>query len=255
MQLEPKLAPVGGGIVAHLTIELGCLMAPDTLQAAAAHLCVRGWFAGQPASLQQIILHRAILLKVPAGKIIYRQGDPPTGLFGICSGRVKFSYTLQSGKEIVAGFGASGMWFGEVSMIDGLPRHHAATAASATTLVQIPRKQFDEIVTKEPALVRNFATLLCNNLRKVLFFHDEVNSQPPLIRLAQLLSLLAQGDVQPGDKKDIVLEISQSQLASMIGLSRQTTNKLLQHLKERRLIEIQYGAIIVLNARELLRMG
>lgn len=230
-------------------------MAPNTLQAAATSLCARGWFAEQPASLQQIILRSAILVNVPAGRIIYRQGDPPSGLFGISSGRVKFSYTLQSGNEIVAGFAASGMWFGEVSMIDGLPRHHAATAASATTLVQIPPKQFDEIVSKEPTLFRNFSTLLCNNLRHILFFHDEVITQPPLIRLAQLLSLLVQGDVGRGDKKDIVLEISQSQLASMIGLSRQTTNKLLQQLKEKRLIELQYGVVIVLNARGLQRMS
>ena len=121
------------------------------------------------------------------------------------------------------------------------------TAVSSTTLVQIPQKQFDEIVTKEPKVVRNFSTLLCSNFRFNSFFHDDVLMQPPLIRLANLLSLLVQVDFKQGHKKDIVLEISQGQLASMIGLSRQTTNRLLQHLKEKNLIELQYGAIIVLD--------
>ena len=222
-------------------------MAPTTLQAAATYLRARGWFADQPASLQQLILRSAKLLNVAAGKIVYRQGDPPSGLFGICSGRLKFSYTHRSGKEIIAGFGSSGQWFGEVSMIDALPRHNTVTAVSSTTLVQIPQKQFDEIVTKEPKVVRNFSTLLCSNFRFNLFFHDDVLMQPPLIRLANLLSLLVQVDFKQGHRKDIVLEISQGQLASMIGLSRQTTNRLLQHLKEKNLIELQYGAIIVLD--------
>src|SRR5664279_6288094 len=138
-------------------------MTSKALQAATTQLSARGWFADLPAALQRLILGDAKLLNVPSGKIIYRQGDPPNGLFGICSGRIKYSYTLLSGKEIVSGFGTSGIWFGEVTTIDALPRHHTASAESESTLVQISEKQFEAIIVAQPAYIMNFATLLCRN--------------------------------------------------------------------------------------------
>lgn len=227
-------------------------MTPKALQAATTQLSARGWFADLPEALQRLILVDAKLLKVPPGKIIYRQGDPPNGLFGICSGKIKYSYTLPSGKEIVSGFGTPGIWFGEVTMIDTRPRHHTASAESVSTLVQITEKQFNAIIAAQPAYIMNFAGLLCRNMRRLLFFNDEIIMQPPRMRLTRLLSKLIQGDVRQGRKKDIVLEISQQQLASMIDLSRQTVNVILRHLQKERLIEVQYGAIIVLDAARLL---
>ncbi|MDP3491690.1 MAG: Crp/Fnr family transcriptional regulator [Hyphomonadaceae bacterium] len=226
-------------------------MRSKTPQALTTQLGARGWFAELPASLQQLILGEANLLNVPSGKIIYRQGDPPNGLFGICSGRIKYTYTHLSGKEIVSGFGSAGGWFGEVSMIDALPRHHTTSAVSEASLLQVSPRQFDALIAAQPGLMKNFASLLCGNMRRQMFFNGEVMMQPPRIRLRRLLSHLAQGDVRQGREKDIVLEINQEQMASMIDLSRQTVNESLRLLQKQGLIEIQYGAIIILDAARL----
>lgn len=226
-------------------------MTEKALQAAATVLRARGWFAEQPAALQQLILRDATVLRLPAGKTVYRHGDAPNGLFGLAAGRIKFSYGLRNGREVLSGFVAAGSWFGEVSMFDGLPRHHTAEIVSDAMLLKVSSEQFNAIVLHQAGFASNFATILCLNLRQMLIYLDEIILQPPLTRLARLLSLMTQSDVKLGHERDIVIEISQAQLASMIGLSRQSVNQLLGDLKSRGVIEIKYGAVIVLSAAKL----
>jgi CRP/FNR family transcriptional regulator/CRP/FNR family cyclic AMP-dependent transcriptional regulator len=199
-------------------------------------------------ALQQLA-HDVVVRQFGQGDIIFREGDPGRVLYLVYSGQVRIFINGLSGTETsVILFGRPGDMFGELAVIDGLPRSATAVAMEDTVLYTMDREVFREQMRRCPQLALNFMKVLSNRVRHNTQQIDTLATLPVPQRLARKLMELAQdyGRVE-SDGVSIHMTLTQGQLASLIGATRESTNKSLRDFKQREWIQMKNGRIIILD--------
>jgi CRP/FNR family transcriptional regulator, cyclic AMP receptor protein len=188
------------------------------------------------------------------GEIIFHEGDPGQMLYIVGSGQVRiFVNGLDGSETSVIVFGRPGELFGELAVIDGLPRSATAVSLDQTTLYTINREQFRDHMRRSPQLALNFMQELSQRVRYNTRQMDSLVTLPVPARLARKLVELAQAYGRPTMPDNptqgvhIDLALTQSQLASLIGASRESTNKSLRDFQRQQWIRLAQGHIIVLD--------
>jgi CRP/FNR family transcriptional regulator, cyclic AMP receptor protein len=187
------------------------------------------------------------------GEIIFHEGDPGQMLYIVGSGQVRiFVNGLDGSETSVIVFGRPGELFGELAVIDGLPRSATAVSLDQTILYTINREQFRDHMRRIPQLALNFMQELSQRVRYNTRQMDSLVTLPVPARLARKLVELAQAygrpTTNPTQGVHIDLALTQSQLASLIGASRESINKSLRDFQQRQWIRLAQGHIIVLDA-------
>jgi CRP/FNR family cyclic AMP-dependent transcriptional regulator len=157
---------------------------------------------------------------------IFRRGESETDLMIMVSGRVKLSATSTDGQELLANIVERGHVFGEIAVIDGKPRSYDATALEESELLIVKRQDLIPFLEERPDICLRFMETLCERLRRSeALVQDAVflNAGPRLAR--QLLRLAETYGRKDGDAICIDLAISQSDLASLVGMTRESINK------------------------------
>jgi CRP/FNR family transcriptional regulator/CRP/FNR family cyclic AMP-dependent transcriptional regulator len=191
--------------------------------------------------------------KFNQGEIIFREGDPGQVLYLVQSGLVRiYVHGLDGTETSVILFGRPGDMFGELAVIDGLPRSATAVALDETLLYTISRESFRQHMQRFPQLALNFMKELTHRVRYNTRQMDSLASLPVSQRLARKLLELAQdyGRIET-DNVIIDMTLTQTNLASLIGATRESTNKILRDFRERTLIWFENGRITILDADAL----
>jgi CRP/FNR family transcriptional regulator, cyclic AMP receptor protein len=186
------------------------------------------------------------------GEIIFHEGDPGQMLYIVGSGQVRIYVNGLDGSETsVIVFGRPGELFGELAVIDGLPRSATAVSLDQTILYTINREQFRDHMRRSPQLALNFMQELSQRVRYNTRQMDSLVTLPVPARLARKLVELAQEygrpTTSPAHGVHIDLALTQGQLASLIGASRESTNKSLRDFQRRQWVHLAQGHIIVLD--------
>ena len=220
---------------------------PRFSSAESESILMRGkWFAGLPASLRRELLAHGQIRRFRRGSWVYLQGDPPRGLWAVLEGEVTFSKVGGSGTEVVYHVGGSGMWFGVMGVLTGLPLGLAVTAVSDLTLVYVPRKDVLAIIDREPRHVLRLVRLPLERTADLLDLVEHIVRPSPKSRVASRLLLLWRMETDhdsavPGRP----LRVSQSQLAAMTALSRQSVSRVLQELSEDGAVTVGFRQIAI----------
>ncbi|WP_255428097.1 Crp/Fnr family transcriptional regulator [Ramlibacter cellulosilyticus] len=216
------------------------------------------WFAGLPAADRKAVLAASERQHLAAGEMLFRQGDavpPGQGAFyGVVKGGIKASSLREDGKEAILVVLEAGNWFGEISLIDRLPRTHDATAVGETEVLALPRPAFDRMM-KRPAFALAVCRLLAGRVRSLYGMVEDATLRSTRARVARRLLLLARGDATQARDPRPVVPVSQEALAMMLGVSRQTLSKELQGLAREGAIELGYGRIAIASASRLEQFG
>jgi CRP/FNR family transcriptional regulator, cyclic AMP receptor protein len=187
------------------------------------------------------------------GEVIFREGDPGEVLYMVQSGQVRiFINSLDGSETSVILFGRAGDIFGELAVIDGLPRSATAVALDKTTLYTIQRQVFSQHMRHMPQLSFNFMHELTKKVRYNTLQMDSLTSLPVPQRLARKLMEMAQnyGRVQTNGVA-IDMTLTQSDLASLIGATRESTNKALRDFRQKEWILLEQGQITILDPEAL----
>lgn len=187
------------------------------------------------------------------GEVIFREGDPGEVLYMVQSGQVRiFINSLDGSETSVILFGRVGDIFGELAVIDGLPRSATAVALDKTTLYTIQRQVFSQHMRHMPQLSFNFMHELTKKVRYNTLQMDSLTSLPVPQRLARKLMEMAQnyGRVQTNGVA-IDMTLTQSDLASLIGATRESTNKALRDFRQKEWILLEQGQITILDPEAL----
>jgi CRP-like cAMP-binding protein len=205
------------------------------------------WFAALPPPLQQALLDGAIARTLSPGEVLFARGDPPTGLFAIVEGELRVSTFSDEGKEALLVLLQPPTWFGEVSVLDGQPRTHDAAAEGQAVVLQVPQAVLDALFEREPRYWRFLGLLVASKLRLAFVAMEDLALLPLPMRLARRLVLMADsyGELRGATRRR--LEVSQDQLASMLSTSRQTVNQLMKDLEARGLVQLQRGAVEIVD--------
>ncbi|HEX5684087.1 MAG TPA: Crp/Fnr family transcriptional regulator [Ideonella sp.] len=228
---------------------------PEALAAWRAVMWADTWFAGIPPSLRQALLQLGRVQSLGPGRALFGRGQAAEGLCCVLEGALRVGAVQADGSESVLAFVEPGQWFGEISLIDGQPRTHDATADGPTTVLQVPQAALLGWLAKYPAHWQAIAQLACAKLRMLFGVIEDIAHRPLEARLAKRLWLVAHGYGGRTSAPRTTLRLPQEQLALMLGVSRQSANKALRALEARGVIALRYGGIDLLDLAALAVLG
>jgi CRP/FNR family transcriptional regulator, cyclic AMP receptor protein len=208
------------------------------------------WFSHLPVPLQDSLLAAARVRRLSPGQRLFKRGDPPCGLYAVIEGSVRIGAVSEQGKEALLSLVESPHWFGEICLFDGQPRTHDAFGLGHCVLLHIPQTVLLRLLDEQPAYWRQLALLMSQKLRLTFINLEQLSLMPTAARLAHRLLMIAEGygEIDPPRR---VLQLPQEQLASMLSLSRQTTNQILRDLQGQGILDLSYGEIEILDAQRL----
>jgi CRP-like cAMP-binding protein len=214
------------------------------------------WFQRLPLAFAQALLSLGRLRTLQTNEALFLRDGAPCGLYGLVSGAMRFSGhggSSESAREAVLTVLTPPEWFGEIGLFDEAPRTHDAHATETTTLWHIPQAALRDWLHEHPPHWRELGLLMADKLRLALVSMEAQMLLPPSQRLAQRLLVLAHGTqpiaTQGGFRRHI--SVTQDDLARMLGISRQTTNQILQAMKDQGLIALQRGELEILDINAL----
>jgi CRP-like cAMP-binding protein len=196
------------------------------------------WFNPLPLQLQRALLQRCAIWHVPAHHTLATQGAVPDVWFAVAAGAVKLSIHSPAERETIVDLLEPGQWFGDVPLLSGLPVPYEASTWAPSTLLLMRRSTLRELLAVHPEL--GAALLRLNWERSARLMDRLVHQAEPLLdrRGRRLLSQLASRfGVKDRHATRIALAMTQSQLALLLGSTRQRVNVLVNKLE--RLGEIQ----------------
>jgi CRP/FNR family transcriptional regulator, cyclic AMP receptor protein len=195
----------------------------------------------------RMLAGRAQRRVVPDGATIFVKDEPGDRMFVLVEGTVKLLVRFQTGEVIELTRHAPPASFGEVALLDGGRRTATAEAIGQVTLLAIDRADLMELLRAKPestdALLHSLGGIIRRTTDQVteLMFLDTTG------RVARRLLLLGErlggADVQG---------VTQAELASMVGASRQTVNHVLNKLRRRGFIEMASGRVTAVRDRKKL---
>jgi len=188
------------------------------------------------------------------GEVIFHQGDPGDSLHIVASGAVKIVLPSAEGEEAIIATLRPGDFFGELALLDGAPRSATATALEQTDTLVLPRQVFAELLDTLPGLRDALFAGLAHELRRLTGHVEELHFLDLAGRLAMRLTRLAR-ETEPDAHGAFRLNwpYTQSDLAAMIGGTRQSVNRLLSELVESELISIEPDTLVINDLDELAR--
>jgi CRP/FNR family cyclic AMP-dependent transcriptional regulator len=190
---------------------------------------------------------------VRRGATIFAKGDPGTGLMAVLWGSVKISVPTADGREAVLNIINPGEIFGEMALLDGRPRSADAAAMDDCELMVIDRRDFIPFLREQPDIALKFIEILCARIRHTSEQVEDVMYLSFPGRLAKTLLQLTGGPEAPAAHRNV--RITQRELSSIIGMSRESTNKQLRAWENRKWVRLQRGGIAVVNPAALAKLA
>lgn len=186
-------------------------LSDDTLTELAASMHMRSW---------------------PAGSVLFQRGDDGDYLLAVVEGRLHLSLCGAQGRDLMLKQIEAGDVVGELAVIDGQPRAADAVAVEPIRALVLHRDPFQRIASRRPDLGLAMARALCDMLRATNFQMESIalyDLQMRVIRFFLFTLQKIHGDTLP-DEGVLRLNLSQSDLSSVLGASRPKINQALQAL-------------------------
>ena len=203
-------------------------------------LQMQPWFGQLQAAMQQRLVQRVFTKRGSKGAVLLRAGDEVDGWYAVLSGLVKLQSQSAQGRLSVFLGVPGGEWFGEGSAMKTEPRRYDVIALRDSELLCLPRAEFDEL--RATSLEFNQALVLQMNMR-----------------LAQAMSIIEAGRIRSAEQRVALylsrlfwhgmrkLNLSQEELGYLVGLSRQTVNRVLKLLEQEKLVSLEFGRVGILD--------
>jgi CRP/FNR family transcriptional regulator, cyclic AMP receptor protein len=193
------------------------------------------------------LIGQAVPRSFGVGETICRIGDPGGSMMAVLTGTVRISMPTVKGKEVILGDLHPGELFGEIAMLDGKPRSANATAHTKCELLVLERRNVIPFLEKHPTACLQLMELLCARIRR----SDERMADLAFFELPTRLAklFLSYGPEKAG--KEIRLSLSQTELAEMVGATRENVNRCLRDWHRRGLVKLQGGWTVIPDTERL----
>lgn len=214
------------------------------------------WFSKLSPLLRSDILSHSIARRMDDGALLSSRGSPAEQWVGVARGAVRVSTVSISGQQITLTYVAPGTWFGDIALLDGLPRTHDAHAHGATTLLVVRKADFKALLTAHVELYDALLHLNSRRLRLLFETVEDIYTKPLASRLAKLLLLLTRRYGIKYDAETLIgLQLSQEELAQMVGASRQRVNQELKSFERKGALRIEPARVVVLDREHLMAIA
>ena len=189
--------------------------------------------------------------RLAPGQLLFQRGDPGDGVFAIVAGHVKVFLEGADGNEVIVAMRTTGDVLGELSLLDDHRRSASAIAVDEVRTLRIAADRFQEWLLSHPAASLGMLRELAVRLRDTTDQVAEIALLGIEARIArrlwELLAEAAGGEPTAG----MQLRVNQSDLASFIGVTRESVNKHLARMKASGVIAIETGRVSLLQPSAL----
>ena len=185
-------------------------------------------------------------------QFIYLPGDAANTVFLLKSGRVKLSRVNEEGKELTLAILEPGEVFGEMEILEGVPRDTVAEAMDDVSICVMPRSYFEEMLKKDPGTSIRLTKLMGLRLKRIESRIEDLVFKDVPSRLAQLLLQLSE-NLGVNDRRGILIraKITHQEIAGLIGSTRETVSAILGDFKRKGLIDLDQRRIIIRDSDRL----
>jgi CRP/FNR family cyclic AMP-dependent transcriptional regulator len=198
------------------------------------------------ASMEQV--------ELPRGGILFNEGEPGDRLYVITTGKIKLGRTSPDGRENLLAVLGPGEMFGELSLFDPGPRTATATAVSDVVVVGLGNADLQEWLSGRPDVAKHLLQALAQRLRRTNeSLADLVFSDVPGRVAKALLDLSRRFGRQTDQGVLVAHELTQEELAQLVGASRETVNKALADFASRGWLRLEARAVVLMDVERLHR--
>lgn len=190
--------------------------------------------------------------RLARGETLFSAGDPADHLFIIRSGSVKVHVVSDRDTDLLLGILGPGAALGELTVIDGGPRSADATALAPTELLTLPAAEVRQMIADNPSALKSVAESLAMGLRRLT---DQAADLVFLDLPRRLAKLLLNSAVAPQGPWAAELTLNQTEVAQLMGVSRQSVNRVMSGFAQRGWLEVAGSTITVRDPAALTRFA
>lgn len=205
-------------------------------------------FAGQGQEMLHQIAMVTQLRHYQCGQTVFHEGDAGNGFYMVSKGRVKIFKLSPEGKEQILHIFGSGEPFGEVAVFEGRKFPASAEAIEPLEVIFINRFDFIDLIQKNPSLTLKMLSMLSLRLRLFAHLIEDLSLKDVPSRLARYILLVSE---KQNNNKKIELDITRSQLASLLGTIPETLSRIFSRFQASDVL-ISNGNNVTIQNKEML---
>ena len=188
------------------------------------------------------------------GEVLFNEGDSGDRLYILLTGKVKLGHTSVDGRENLLAVLGPGEVVGELTLFDPGPRSTTATAVATTELLALEHNQLMGFIDSHPTLAKDMLRALAVRLRRTnIALADLVFTDVPGRVAKALLDLAERFGAPTEDGIHVPHDLTQEELAQLVGASRETINKSLAEFVSRGWIRLEGRAVTLIDVERLKR--
>lgn len=203
-------------------------------------MCESGWLSQMPETFRSNLLQNARLLKLKAGHVIFRSGDPAGGIYGLVAGTVTVNTAPPASTPRLIHIAVPGGWTGEDGFMTGNPRRIELFARSETWVMHVPLDTMEQMAIANPNNIRAFGVISILSADKLLRIVHDLQKQTASSRIASVLHRMTWAS-------DVAISVSQENLGILTNTSRKQVNATIRRFVEANWVETGYRSITVIN--------
>jgi CRP/FNR family cyclic AMP-dependent transcriptional regulator len=213
-----------------------------------------GLFQGVDADDVEALASEFDIIEASRGQVLFHEGEPGDSLYIVLSGKVKLGRRATDGREnLVAVMGPSDQ-FGELSLFDPGPRTATAVVVTDGRIARLPKAALQKWVEERPTIALQLLRVVARRLRRTNTMLADLIFVDVPGRVAKQLLQLAQkfGSVEGGHLR-VTHDLTQEELAQLVGASRETVNKALAYFAARGWLRLEGKSVVILDRERLSR--
>jgi CRP-like cAMP-binding protein len=188
------------------------------------------------------------------GEILFREGDAGDKLYLVSEGKVKLGRTSSDGRENLLAVLGPGQMFGELTLFDPGPRSATVTAVTDCELLSLSHEDLQRWLEGRPGVARGLLVQLASRLRRANdVVADLVFSDVPGRVAKALIDLANRFGRTADDGIHVHHDLTQEELAQLVGASRETVNKALADFASRGWIRLEPRSVVIMDMDRLAR--
>jgi CRP/FNR family transcriptional regulator, cyclic AMP receptor protein len=217
-------------------------------------LAKAGLFQGVSAEDAEALAAQFEYLETPRGAVVFGEGEPGDSLYIVLAGKIKLGRRTADGREsLLAVMGPSDQ-FGELSTFDPGPRTATAMAVTDARLARISKQALRTWIANRPQIAEQLLRVLARRLRRTNNdLADLIFTDVPGRVAKQLLQLSQRFGSLEGGHLRVTHDLTQEELAQLVGASRETVNKALADFAQRGWLRLEGKSVVILDRERLAR--
>jgi CRP/FNR family transcriptional regulator len=209
-------------------------------------------FAGLKEEDLKRIRAIASLRQIEKKEILFSDGEETRGFYVILSGRVKLFKVSPEGKEQILHIVSAPDAFAEAALFLEGTYPAFAEAMTDCQLLYFPKRDFIQLIEKNPRLSINMIVTLSHYLKRFASLIEELSLKEVSSRIAKYIVDLSMKSSKEGKSpKEVELDLSKTQLALKLGTISETLSRTLAKMRAKRIIDVKKNKIIILNREAL----